>query len=54
LERESAFDGAQNQQPYTNKLRNKNYGFFEPLARAKGRSKVALPTLGWEMGLRNY
>ncbi len=25
---ESAFDGAQNQQPYTNKMKTKNYAHF--------------------------
>jgi len=51
---ESAFDGDQKQQPYTNKFKTRNYGFFEPMTKAKGRSKVALPTIAWEMGLRDY
>jgi len=28
-------------------MRTKNYGVFEPLARARGRNKVALPSLAW-------
>ena len=51
---ESAFDGAQNQQPYSNKMKTRNYAFFEPMVRAKGRNKVQLPSLAWEMGLRSY
>lgn len=51
---ESAFDGAHHQQPYTNKMKTRNYAFFEPMTRAKGRNKVELPTIVWEMGLRSY
>lgn len=51
---ESAFDGAQNQLPYTNKMKTRNSAFFEPMARARGRNKVQLPGLAWEMGLRDY
>lgn len=53
-ELESAFDGAQKNQPYTNKMKTRNYAFFEPMARARGRMRVELPVLAWEMGLRNY
>ena len=51
---ESAFDGAQNQQPYTNKMKTKNYATFEPMTRVRGRNRIVLPTLAWEMGLRSY
>ena len=51
---QSAFDGAQNQQPYTNKMKTRNYAVFEPMTRVRGRNRVELPTLAWQMGLRNY
>lgn len=53
-ELESAFDGAQNQQPYSNKMKTRNYAFFEPMVRVRGRKQVQLPSLAWEMGLRGY
>ena len=53
-ELESAFDGAQNQQPYSNKMKTRNYAMYEPMAKARGRNRVELPSLAWEMGLRSY
>lgn len=46
-EMESAFDGAQNNQPYSNKMKTRNVAFFEPMARARGRNRVELPVLAW-------
>ena len=52
---ESGFDGAQNYNPYTEKiLKVRNYGVLSSFTKAKGRHQVSLPQLAWQVGLRNY
>lgn len=52
---ESGLDGAHKQDPYTLKLLQvKNYGVLSSFTKARGRNQVSLPSLAWQVGLRNY
>lgn len=54
-DKEPGLDGAHKQNPYTEKiLKNRNYGYLETFTRVHGRSQVSLPSLAWQVGLRDY
>lgn len=52
---EEGLDGAHKQDPYTEKIvKMKNYATLSSFTRLRGRNKVSLPSLAWQMGLRSY
>lgn len=52
---ESGLDGAHRQAEYTEKIiKVKNYACLSAFTKVRGRKQVSLPSLAWQMGLRNY
>lgn len=51
----TAFDGNYNYPSYTNNIiKERNYGNLREHLKNVPRSKINLPSLGWQTGLRSY
>lgn len=53
-DKETAFDGAQNFPSYPKKItQEKNFGLLETFTNANIKNRSSMPTIAWQMGLRN-